>query len=171
MPKYYFDLKKEKAALQKKQTAFSSNVTFIRALEQNTKLFSKKSQKNQIFKCKMFALSTRAFCKKMNLQLFARHPAYALTAIQMPKLYCSEKIKAKLEKNHGIIVAGGQGSLKGKILRIGHLGPLNRSQHLKGLKALAKELQKTDPKTYSSKIVTLSVKAAEKELDRWKNLY
>ena len=164
-PKYYFDLKREKEALKKKQTAFSSNVTFIRALERNTKLFSKEGQRNQILKCEAFARSTWAFCKAMNLKLFSKHPAYALTAIEMPKAYCSEKIKANLEKNHGIIVAGGQGKLKGEILRIGHLGPLTQFQHLKGLKALAKELQKIDPKIYSSKTVNLAVKTAKKELD------
>ena len=73
-PKYYFDLKREKAAIAKKQTAFSSNVTFIRALERNTQLFSKENQKNQILKCKALAQSTWAFCRKMNLRLFARQP-------------------------------------------------------------------------------------------------
>lgn len=168
-PKYYFDLKREKEALEKKQTAFSSNVTFIRALERNTQLFSKESRKNQILKCEALARSTWAFCEKMNLRLFAKKPGYALTAIEMPEQCCSEKIKAALEKNHGIIVAGGQGELKGQILRIGHLGPLTRSQHLKGLKALAWELRKINPKAYNSKTGNLAVKAAEKEMDLRKN--
>ena len=89
----------------------------------------------------------------------------------MPKKCCSEKIKAALEKNHGIIMAGGQGELKGKILRIGHLGPLTRVQHLKGLKTLSWELRKINPETYNSKIGELALKAAEKELDSRKNKF
>ena len=163
-PKYYFDLLREKQALEKKQTAFSSNVTFIRALERNNQLFSKNNRQKQILKCRALAHSTWSFCRKMNLKLLSSKPSFSVTAIHVPKECCGEQIKDRLEKNHGIIIAGGQGVLKGKILRIGHLGPVTRTQHLKGLKALGQELQKINPKVYSSQNMGQALKEAEKEL-------
>lgn len=159
-PKYYFDLLREKEALKKGQTAFSSNVTFIRALEKNTWLFSQETRKQQIQKCKMLARSTQAFCRHMNLKLFSTQPAFSVTAIQMPKDCSSETIKNRLETIHGIVMAGGQGALKGKILRIGHLGPVTSAQHLKGLKALGRELQKRNPKMFPQKNLNPALKKA-----------
>ena len=163
-PKYYFDLLREKQAMEKGYTAFSSNVTFIRALERNTQLFSKNSRQKQLLRCKALAHSTWTFCKEMNLKLLSSQPALSATAICMPTGCSGEKIKARLEKDHGIIVAGGQDTLKDKIIRIGHLGPLTKAQHLKGLRAFGQELRKINPKAYSLKKLNQALKEARKHL-------
>lgn len=163
-PKYYFDLRREKQALEKEETAFSSNVTFIRALEGNRLLFSKSGWRQQLLKCQALARSTWAFCREMDLKLFSSQPSFAVTAIQMPQGCLVEKIKNNLEKIHGIVIAGGQGILKDKILRIGHLGPITSSQHLKGLKAFGQELQKTHPTIYTQRKLSQALKKAKTEL-------
>ena len=102
----------------------------------------------------------------MNLKLFSSQPGFAVTAIFMPKGCCGETIKANLEKNHGIVVAGGHGILKGRIIRIGHLGPLTRSQHLKGLKAFGWELRKANPKLFTREKLDQALKRTERELEK-----
>lgn len=163
-PKYYFNLKKEKLAQQEGQTAFSSSVTLIRALRESLKHIKKQGLKAGISKCQALKNSTHIFCKEMNLSLYSSRPANSVTAIQFPKKLSVSQIKQNIQKKHGIIFAGGQGPLKNQILRIGHIGPLRFSDHLKALKALAEELKKSDPKNFNDKKIKSALNKAKKVL-------
>lgn len=167
-PRYYFDLKKEKEAQAQGETAFSSSVTLIRALGESLKLIKKESLKSSISKCRAFRNSTHAFCKSLNLLLYSSRPAHSVTAIKVPEPLSAGEIKKNLEEGHGVVLAGGQGPLKGKILRIGHLGPLSKRDHLRGLKALAWELNKQDSKSFDRKKVAEALRKAKKPLEALK---
>jgi aspartate aminotransferase-like enzyme len=55
--------------------------------------------------------------------LFAKeHPAGALTAVEVPSGWDGVAWVRKLREDYGLIVAGGQGSLKGRIFRVAHMG-------------------------------------------------
>jgi len=54
--------------------------------------------------------------------VFAEHPSHAVTALTPPAGLEVSAIVKRLRDTHGIVVAGGQDQLKGKILRIGHMG-------------------------------------------------
>ena len=45
-----------------------------------------------------------------------------VTAFRVPDGVAAEEIRRQLRAEHGVVLAGGQGELAGKILRIGHLG-------------------------------------------------
>ena len=150
-PRYYFDLSREKAQQQKGLTAFSPSVPLIKALDLNLNLFKKKGLKHFISRSKNLAQVTHIFCKEMNLTLFSKKPSAAVTAIQVPEGISGDKIRKNLETNDRVILAGGQDSLKDKIIRIGHMGWIDNSSFLLALKALGKELHKAKPKTFSLK--------------------
>jgi aspartate aminotransferase-like enzyme len=44
------------------------------------------------------------------------------TAVKMPEGISAEELEEYLAKKHGILVAGGLGPFKGKVIRIGHMG-------------------------------------------------
>ena len=163
-PKYYFDLTKERKAQAQGQTAFSSSVTLIRALNESLILIKKQGLKFCILKCQTLKKSTHVFCKEMGLALYSLNPANSVTAIEIPENLSATEIKKNIEKNHSVILAGGQGGLKNKILRIGHLGFISYRDHLRGLKALALELNKKDPKTYELSKIKSALKKARKTL-------
>ncbi len=48
-----------------------------------------------------------------------------VTAFSMPDGLDGQKVYATLRDRHGIVLAGGQGRLRGKIMRIGHMGYMN----------------------------------------------
>jgi aspartate aminotransferase-like enzyme len=60
--------------------------------------------------------------KKMQVEILPENPSNALTAMKMPKNIDSTAIIKELKEKSGILFANGQGTLKGKIIRIGHMG-------------------------------------------------
>ena len=87
-----------------------------------------------------------------------------MTAIALPEALSAERLKKNLRENHGVIFAGGQEELKDKILRIGHLGAISRKNHLKALRALAKELKKEKPELFNDKKIKTALWKARKSL-------
>ena len=161
-PKYYFDLKKEREAQARGETAFSSSVTLIRALKESLNLIiNQGGVKGSILRCQILKKAVFNFCKSLKLTLYSSHPANSVTAILIPQ---AEQIKNRLEKNCGMVFAGGQGELKGKILRIGHLGPLSNKNMIRALKALALEIQRVHPQLFNDKQIREALKKAKKVL-------
>jgi aspartate aminotransferase-like enzyme len=72
----------------------------------------------------------------MNLQLFAKVPAEAMTVAAVPPGIDGNALVANLEKWHGVKLAGGQDSLKGKIVRLAHMGYIDAFDVLAAVSAL-----------------------------------
>lgn len=58
------------------------------------------------------------------LELYARRPGNGITAVLVGDTIDAAAFRKRLEDEHGILIAGGQGPLEGQILRIGHVGHL-----------------------------------------------
>jgi len=73
---------------------------------------------------RILAMCTRAAVEAMGLELFpkALDRAYAVTAENAPEGIGGGDIVRQMNRTHGVIIAGGQDRLKGKIFRIGHVG-------------------------------------------------
>ncbi|MEM0951770.1 MAG: alanine--glyoxylate aminotransferase family protein [Cyanobacteria bacterium P01_H01_bin.74] len=81
----------------------------------------------------------RAGLSAMGLKLFVSqddYASYAVTSFLPPEKLSVADIRAGLKTDFGIIIADGQQSLKGKILRIGHLGYIGQREILTTLGAL-----------------------------------
>jgi aspartate aminotransferase-like enzyme len=68
------------------------------------------------------AQAMRAGMQAIGLELFAKSPSTALTAVKVPKEIDGRKLTEILRTHYGVTIAGGQGPLKGKIFRITHMG-------------------------------------------------
>jgi len=68
------------------------------------------------------ALATRAGAATLGFRLFSSSPSHAVTALLPPEGIEAPALIRRLREVHGVIVAGGQDQLKGKIFRIGHMG-------------------------------------------------
>jgi len=161
LPKYYFDLNREKKAQSQGQTAFSSPVTLIRALETSLKSLSEIGLKKLILQCENFKKASLSFALSLGLKSYSSSPANAVTALLIEN---ADDIKKSLETEHHIILGGGQGQLKNKILRIGHLGPIQREDFLKALESLAQELQKKNSALFKTEQIQRALKKAEGQL-------
>ena len=87
------------------------------------------------------ARATRAGVEALGLELFAKAaPSPAITAISSPKGIQSERVVATYAKYHNITIAGGQGEMKGKVFRLGHMGYVGDFDVLVALGALEQVL-------------------------------
>ena len=64
----------------------------------------------------------QAGVQALGLELFSARPAEGLTAFRVPDGLKESQIRSKLTERFGITTVGGQEKLKGKIIRIGHMG-------------------------------------------------
>jgi len=68
-------------------------------------------------------LATRSAAEALGLKLFARSaPSDALTTLCAPPGMDSGRIVEAFKNHFGVVIANGQGDMKGKVFRIAHLG-------------------------------------------------
>lgn len=138
---YYFNLPKERSMLEKGQTAFTTPINLIIGLDAALDMLFTYGLP-ALYK-KQFALSmlVRQATLAMGLSLLAQNNwAWGVTAIVLPDGIDGGEILKRLEKDYGIIMAGGQDRLKGRIVRFGHMGWIDWGDCVAGLSALAETL-------------------------------
>lgn len=138
-PRYYLDLRKEKKAQSKNQTAFTAAVSLVIGLEVVLGKMKAEGLKNMIARHAMLAKATREGVLALGLKTFASRPANSVTTVQVPGL--DPSVLVSKMKADGVFMAGGQDHLKDSTFRIGHLGFYDESDILTALCALERALQ------------------------------
>jgi aspartate aminotransferase-like enzyme len=133
---FYFDLKKYRAKLTESDTPFTPAHTLIRALRTSLKRIRAEGIENVWARHARNAAAARAGIRALGLELFAAQPADGLTVAKAPTGLDSTTILNKLEKQYGIKLANGQDTLKGKILRMAHMGYIDQFDILAALAGL-----------------------------------
>ncbi|MBI5642668.1 MAG: alanine--glyoxylate aminotransferase family protein [Deltaproteobacteria bacterium] len=122
-PKFYFDYKKERKNLKDNTTAYTPAVSLITGLREALKLIKEEGLYNVFGRHDRLARATRAASAAMGLKLLAPEaPSNAATGVFVPEGVDGGKLVKYLRDEVGVTMAGGQDHLKGKILRIAHLG-------------------------------------------------
>ena len=123
LPHYYFNLKKEKKSGDAGESSWTPATSLILALAEALRYIKELGMGKLIQNAQMLAEATRAAALRIGLELFAPDsPAASATAIKAPAGMDSGLIVKEFRNRFGAIVANGQGSMKGKIFRIAHLG-------------------------------------------------
>jgi aspartate aminotransferase-like enzyme len=133
---FYFDLEKYRDTLEEGGTPFTPATSLLRALRVSLKKIRAEGLENVWARHARMAAAARAGMQALGLELFARQPADGLTVAAVPEGVDGVALLAKLEKQYGIKLAGGQGTLKGKIIRLGHMGYIDVFDVLAALSAL-----------------------------------
>ncbi len=123
LPHYYFDLKKEKKNADKGESSWTPSTALILGLHEALKYVKSLGMAKLVENAQLLARATRAAAAELGLSLFApEFPASSVTAIKAPEGWDSGLIVKEFRNRFGAIIANGQGSMKGKIFRIAHLG-------------------------------------------------
>jgi aspartate aminotransferase-like enzyme len=133
---FYFDLKRYRDAMRTGDTPFTPANTLVRALRTSLKMLRGEGVAALWAKYARLAAAARAGLSAMNLELFARVPAESLTVARVPDGLDGGVLLAKLEKQYGVKLAGGQDTLKGKIIRLAHMGHIDAFDVLAALSGL-----------------------------------
>ena len=135
LPKYYWNLKKYKKSLEKNQNPFTPPVSLIVGLNETLDMILNEGLENLWEKHAFYAKAMRAGVRAIGLDLFPKDPSNVLTTIMLPSDIDGGALVKALKKN-GVFPAGGQEALKGKIIRISHIGYLDKYDVLTALSGL-----------------------------------
>jgi aspartate aminotransferase-like enzyme len=123
LPHYYFDLKKERKNAEKGESSWTPSTSLLLSLNEALKYIKSVGMTKLVENAQLLARATRAAVTALGLELFATgSPSSAVTAVKAPQGMDSGVIVKEFRKRFGAIIANGQGSMKGKIFRIAHLG-------------------------------------------------
>lgn len=141
LPRYYWDFRKMRKELKDKTTPFTPAVSLVMAMKTALDMIKKEGIENIWKRHARLAHATREGAKALGLELFAgEYSSNVLTAIKAPKGVDVDKIIKKLRDETGVTFTGGQDELKGKIIRIGHMGYVNDFDIIVATAALEKGL-------------------------------
>jgi aspartate aminotransferase-like enzyme len=123
LPHYYFNLKKEKKSADGGESSWTPSTSLILALAAALNYIKQVGIGNVVENAQLLARATRDAAVALGLELFApASPGSSVTAIKAPAGMDSGVIVKEFKSRFGAIIANGQGSMKGKIFRIAHLG-------------------------------------------------
>ena len=124
LPRYYFDWQRTRTAQAKLDSAFTPAVSLVVALDVALGLLLDEGLDAACDRHARLGRACRAGVKAMGLELFSpeEERSAVVTAVYMPDGLESKELTRTLRDRHGITIAAGQGELKERIFRIGHIG-------------------------------------------------
>ena len=135
-PRFYFDLRRERASLKNGETYFSSSVSHVRALDRALQHFLQHGLNYLHARVAALSRATLGAARELQLASAAEMPAPSLTALRLPDDIDGQKVRADMEKEFHVTVMGGQDQWKGKIIRIGHMGAISNDDLFATIDAL-----------------------------------
>ncbi len=137
IPKFYLDLALEKKANDKKETHFSTPTPLIVGLHEVLTRVQHVGLEQVIARCELLAGITRTFGERLGLDPYSQAPSPSVTALSTPS--DSVTLRDWLEKERNITIMGGQDHLKGKIIRVGHMGDVRDEDMMALFEALCEK--------------------------------
>lgn len=133
---FYFNLKSARKKMQEFDTPFTPAHTLILALKASLRRIKAEGIENVWRRHRLMSEACQAGIQALGLELFSARPAEGLTAFRVPSGLKDSDIRGKLVERFGITTVGGQDKLKGKIVRVGHMGYTDEIDVVGGLAAL-----------------------------------
>jgi aspartate aminotransferase-like enzyme len=123
LPRFYFDLRRERDNLHKNTTAYTPAINLMYGLSCALGMMLEEGLPAIFARCDRLMRATRAGAQAIGLELVAKEsPSPAVTGVFTPPGLDGGAIQKYLRYALGVEVAGGQDQFKGKILRLAHLG-------------------------------------------------
>ena len=123
LPRYYFDFAKERKNLAKGESSYTPATSLVVSLHAALNYIKQLGRENLIANAALLAKATREAASALGLTHFAvSSPANAVTAINAPAGIESTKVVKEMRARFGAILTDGQGTMKGHIFRVAHLG-------------------------------------------------
>jgi len=144
-PRWYFDFAREKKFQDKQQTYTTPPVSVMYAVQEGLAMMREEGLQEVWARHARVAEMTRQGLTAIGLELFAPDGfrSNTVTAVHAP-VDTPDELKAllgHLRTRYGLVLAGGQGQLQGKIFRVGHLGYIDEGDVYSILATIEQGLQ------------------------------
>ena len=139
MPRFYFEVSAYKRFLDKGQNPYTPAVSNFFALEIALERLLKEGMEGVFRRHTATGRMVRDGLRDLGLSVFPDRDVASntVTAVRVPDGVDAGKLLAKMRDEHGIVLAGGQGELSGRIFRIGHMGHCTEEEIREVFDALA----------------------------------
>jgi aspartate aminotransferase-like enzyme len=124
LPRFYFDWARAKKSAASGETPWTPAVSLLYALQVGLQLMRDEGLEQIFERHQRLARYTREGLADLDLRLLA-NPRFAsptVTTAWLPEGVSGKTLLSALNQRHGVVLAGGQGNLSGKIFRVGHMG-------------------------------------------------
>lgn len=137
-PRFYLDLGKYQKAAATHTTPFTPPINLFFALQASLGMMRSQGLTALFAHQQRLMQATRAAMCALDLPLFVPTDLWASPAVTAiaPEHIDPEQLRSQLQKQYGVVIASGQDHLRGKLLRIGHLGHICKRDILTTVAAL-----------------------------------
>jgi aspartate aminotransferase-like enzyme len=142
LPRFYFDWGLSLKRMQSWEHPTTPPVSIFYALDQGLEMMLAEGRQAIFARHLKAGAYVRQRAKAMGLELLADHPyaSNTVTAVKLPESVDSKGLLNTLRETDGIVLAGGQDQLAGKIFRVGHLGFFTENDLKEAMDAMEKRL-------------------------------
>lgn len=141
LPRFNFDWRLMRKSLADRETPWTPAISIVAGQAAALALLRAEGIE-QVWKRhdELAAYARRLLAGRLGLPFFARDPANILTGVVLPAGLDGTKLLADILREDGISIAGGQMRLKGKIVRVAHMGYISKSDIDAGVSALERRI-------------------------------
>lgn len=139
-PRFYFDWRAYRRSfeLPSPESPWTPAIHVLMGLRAALEVYFRDGLEGALARHERLSRAVKEGVRALGLDLYGDHPerAWAVTAVRAPEGIDGDELVARVRAEHGVILAPGQGPLKGKVFRIGHLGYYDELDIVRGLAAL-----------------------------------
>jgi aspartate aminotransferase-like enzyme len=137
MPRFYLDLRSHRESAAAGQTPFTPAIAVVYQVDEGLRLMQAEGKANVFARHEACAAASRAGLRALGFELLADDAVASktVTAAKLPDGHEWKPFNSAI-KAHGVVLAGGQGKLTGKIFRLGHLGSVTIDEILGAIAVL-----------------------------------
>lgn len=161
LPRYYFDWERARAAQEKGENPFSPAISLFLGVDVALGMILAEGLEAAFERHVRLGRAARAGVKAMGLDLFSpdEDRSAVVTAIRMPEGIDGGAIVRSMRERSGVTIIGGQGELRGKVVRIGHIGYIDVHDVTTALSALELALAEAGAEIERSTAVAAALEA------------
>jgi aspartate aminotransferase-like enzyme len=144
MPKFYLDIGQYREYAKKGQPPWTPAVSLYYGLDLALDMMYREGLEQTNARHHDIAEYTRAKVRTLGMQLLAEGPQASdtVTSVRVPAGVDAAQLLKILHTDHDTVLASGQGKLTGKIVRIGHMGIVDKKDIDAAVDALGSALEK-----------------------------
>src|SRR6266851_2600846 len=145
-PRFYFDWKEAKAWAEKGMTPFTPAIQVAFAVQEGLHMLEEEGLGNVYERHARLARATQAGLEALGFHLYAQegYRSNTVTSAVPPPGLDVNALRKLLDGKYGVVIAGGQGKMSGKMIRVGHLGAVAEGDVVQVLWAIEQALEELD---------------------------
>jgi len=140
-PKFYYNLNDAKKSYEKDTTPWTPAITLILQLNEALHIIKRETIEGMWKRHEWLGEATRRAITALELDIFAKRPGNVLTSVKVPSGVDGAKLVKTIRDKFGVTLAGGQGTMKGNIFRVAHLGYMDRMDVIIAISAIEMALK------------------------------